>query len=158
MLDLSWFEAFCITSNHLDVENEGRFCKHIHSCTHIMSAPASNLCCYSSPRSVLLLFGLHHVTETSISESLSEVSVGRHEAVVVEAWPQAGRAKTEGLALGTAGSTQDTLVLGGQVGAKQGLQQLKKGLELLKQATFYVVLCLDRCVVFSVVGFCLVIQ
>ena len=49
------------------------------------------VCCHNSlPRSVLLLFSLHHVTETSISESLSEVSVRRHEAVVIEAWPQAG--------------------------------------------------------------------
>lgn len=68
-----------------------------------MSAPVSSLCV--SPRSVLLLFSLHHVTETGISESLSEVSVGRHEAVVVQAWPQAGRAETESLVLGTAGST-----------------------------------------------------
>lgn len=100
--------------------------KHTHSCTHITSAPESNPRLDSSPRSVLLLFSLHHVTETSIGKSLSEVRVGRHEAVVVEARPQAGRAQTESLALGTAGSTEDTLALGGQVGAKQGLQQLRK--------------------------------
>lgn len=74
----------------------------------------------------MLLFSLHHVTETGIGESLSEVSVRRHEAVVVEAWSQTRRSKTESLALGTAGSTQDALALRGQVGAKQGLQQLKK--------------------------------
>lgn len=71
------------------------------------------------------MFSLHHVAETSISKSLGEVCVWCHEAVVVEAWSQAGRAKTQSFALGTAGSTQDTLILGGQVGAKQGLQQLK---------------------------------
>lgn len=49
-----------------------------------------NVSVYNSPRSVLLLFSLHHVTQTSISESLSEVSVRRHEAVVVEAGSQAG--------------------------------------------------------------------
>lgn len=84
------------------------------------------MCCYNSPRCVLLLFSLHHVPETSVGESLSEMSVRRHEAVVVEARSQVGRAETEGLALGTAGSAQDALALGGQVGAKQGLQQLKK--------------------------------
>lgn len=26
MLDLSWVEAFCITSNHLQMEKGGRFC------------------------------------------------------------------------------------------------------------------------------------
>lgn len=70
------------------------------------------------------MFSLHHVAKTSIRESLSEVSVRCHEAVVVEAWPQAGRAKTEGFALRTTWPTQDTLMLGGQVGTKQGLQQL----------------------------------
>lgn len=89
------------------------------------SAPLYSQCCPSSPRGVLLLFSLHHVTETCIGKCLSEVRVWRHEAVVVEAWMQAGRAETEGLALRTAGSTQHALILGGQVGAKQGLQQLK---------------------------------
>ncbi len=109
------------------------------------------MCSYNSPRSVLLLFSLHHVTETSISESLSEVSVWRHEAVVVEAWSQAGRAKTESLALRTAGSTQDALILGGQVSAKQGLQQLKKerpSVTRQKQAIVWN-LRLFSCVVFS---------
>lgn len=59
------------------------------------------------------MFSLHHVAKTSISKSLSEVSVRGHEAVVVEAWPQAGRAKAEGFALRTTGPTQDTLILGG---------------------------------------------
>lgn len=89
------------------------------------SAPLYSQCCPSSPRGVLLLFCLYHVTETSIGKCLSEVRVWRHEAVVVEAWMQAGRAETEGLALRTAGSTKHALILGGQVGAKQGLQQLK---------------------------------
>lgn len=71
------------------------------------------------------MFSLHHVAETSISESLSEVSVRGHEAVVVEAWPQAGRPQTKGFALRTAGPTQNTLILGGQIGTKQGLQQLR---------------------------------
>lgn len=83
------------------------------------------VCCYSLPRGVLLMFSLHHVAKTSISKSLSEVSVRCHEAVVVEAWPQAGRAKTEGFALRTTWPTQDTLILGGQIGTKQGLQQLR---------------------------------
>lgn len=83
------------------------------------------VCCYSLPRGVLLMFSLHHVAKTSISKSLSEVSVRCHEAVVVEAWPQAGRAETEGFALRTTWPTQDTLILGGQVGTKQGLQQLR---------------------------------
>lgn len=142
ILDLSWFEAFCITSNHLKVEKESRSCSvplvpclflciyldtypfihtNLNACSWVLS-----MCSYNSPRSVLLLFSLHHVTETSISERLCEVSVRRHEAVVVEAWSQAGRAKTQSLALRTAGSTQDALILGGQVGTKQGLQKLKK--------------------------------
>lgn len=83
-------------------------------------------CFYSSPRSVLLMFSLHHVAKTSICESLSEVSVRCHEAIVVEAWPQAGRAKAEGFALRTTWPTQDTLILGGQIGTKQGLQQLRR--------------------------------
>lgn len=83
------------------------------------------MCCYSLPRSVLLMFSLHHIAKTSISKSLSEVSVRCHEAVVVEAWPQAGRAKTESFALQTTWPTQDTLILGGQIGTKQGLQQLR---------------------------------
>lgn len=93
--------------------------------------------CYNPPRCVLLLLSLHHVTETGVSQSLCEVCVWCHEAVVVEAWSQAGRAKTESLALRTTGSTQDTLVLGCQVGAKEGFQQLKKNtrtsLQLLEQ-------------------------
>lgn len=71
------------------------------------------------------MLSLHHVAKTSISKSLSEVGVGGHEAVVVEARPQAGRAQTKGFALRTAGPTQDTLVLGRQIGTKQGLQQLR---------------------------------
>lgn len=74
----------------------------------------------------MLLVGLHHVAEARVGERLREVSVRRHEAVVVKAWTQAGRAQTEGLALGTAGSAQHTLVLGCQVGAEQGLQQLQR--------------------------------
>lgn len=57
-----------------------------------VSAPPYS--CPSSPRGVLLLFCLHHVTETCISKCLSEVRVWRHEAVVVEAWMQAGGAET----------------------------------------------------------------
>lgn len=81
---------------------------------------------YNLPRGILLLLSLHHVSETGISQSLREMCVWCHEAVVVKAWSQAGRAKTERLALGAAGSTQDTLILGRQVGAKQGLQQLQQ--------------------------------
>lgn len=55
--------------------------------------------CYNPPRGVLLLLSLHHVAETGISQSLGEVCVWGHEAVVVEAWSQAGRAKTKSLAL-----------------------------------------------------------
>lgn len=60
---------------------------------------------YNPPRGVLLLFSLHHVAETGVSQSLGEVCVWGHEAVVVEAWSQTGGAKTKSLALGTAGST-----------------------------------------------------
>lgn len=74
----------------------------------------------------MLLVGLHHVAEARVGERLREVGVRRHEAVVVKAWTQAGRAQAEGLALGTAGSAQHTLVLGRQVGAEQGLQQLQR--------------------------------
>lgn len=64
--------------------------RHVGSCTQIaISAPVS-VSSDNSPRSVLLLFSLHHVTETSVGEGLGEVSVRRHEAVVVEAWSQAG--------------------------------------------------------------------
>lgn len=86
------------------------------SCSCVDSA-----CCYNSPRGVLLLFSLHHVTETSVGQSLSEVRVRCHEAVVIEARPQAGRAETQSLALRAAGSTGDALALGGQVSAKKGL-------------------------------------
>lgn len=72
------------------------------------------------------MLGLHHVAETGVSQSLGEVCVRSHEAVVVEAWSQAGGAKTEGLALGPAGSTKDAFELGGQISAKQGLQQLRR--------------------------------
>lgn len=82
--------------------------------------------CYNPPRGVLLLLGLHHVTETGISQSLGEVCVWRHEAVMVEAWSQTGRAQTKRFALWATGSTKDAFILGGQVGAKQGLQQLEK--------------------------------
>lgn len=51
--------------------------------------------------------------------------VRSHEAVVVETWSQAGRAQTKSFALGAAGTSQDAFILGGQVGPKQGLQQLK---------------------------------
>lgn len=88
-------------------------------------SPSEPVCCCCLPRSILLMFSLHHVAKASISQSLSEVSVRGHEAVVVEAWPQAGRAQTKGFALRTAGPTQNTLILGGQIGTKQGLQQLR---------------------------------
>lgn len=74
----------------------------------------------------MLLVSLHHVAEARIGQCLRKVGVRRHEAVVVKAWAQAGRAQAEGLALRTAGSTQHSLVLGCQVGAKQGLQQLQR--------------------------------
>lgn len=79
-----------------------------------------------SPRRVLLLLGLHHVAQAGVGEGLGEVRVRRHEAVVVEARSQAGRAQAQSLALGAAGPAQDALVLGGQVGAKQRLQQLQE--------------------------------
>lgn len=90
-------------------------------CHHVKSK-----CCCSLPRSILLMLSLHHVAKTSISKSLSEVRVRSHETVVVEAWPQAGRTKTEGFALRTTWPAQDTLILGRQIGTKQGLQQLRK--------------------------------
>lgn len=64
----------------------------VYFCVQCSSTEMSvSTCCgYNSPRSVLLLFSLHHVTQTSIGESLSEVSVRCHEAVVVEAGSQAG--------------------------------------------------------------------
>lgn len=77
------------------------------------------------PRGILLLLSLHHVTEAGISQSLGEVCVGSHEAVVVEARAQAGRAEAQSFALGAAGSTQHTVILGSQVGPKQRLQQLQ---------------------------------
>lgn len=51
--------------------------------------------------------------------------VRSHEAVVVETRSQAGGAQTNSFALRAAGTTEDAFVLGGQVGPKQGLQQLK---------------------------------
>lgn len=87
---------------------------------------ARSALCQNSPRRVVLLVSLHHVAEARIGQCLRKVGVRRHEAVVVKAWTQAGRAQAEGLSLGTAGSTQHSLVLGRQVGAKQGLQQLQR--------------------------------
>lgn len=81
--------------------------------------------CGFSPRGILLLFSLHHVTEARVSQSLCEVGIGSHEAVVVEARAQAGGAQAQRFALGAAGSTQHAFVLRRQVGPKQRLQQLK---------------------------------
>ncbi len=53
-----------------------------------------------SPRGILFLFSLHHVSKAGISEGLGKVSVWGHEAVMVEAGSDAGRAEPEGLALG----------------------------------------------------------
>ena len=76
------------------------------------------------PGRVLLVLRLHHVAQAGVGQGLGEVRVGRHEAVVVEARPQVGRAQPEGLPLGAAGPAQGPVVLGGQVGAEQRLQQL----------------------------------
>lgn len=122
MLDLSWFEVFCITSNHLQ-EHGPPFSG---SLGHAVPPRAGITSVGSLPRRVLLVFGLHHVAKTGVSEGLREVSVRCHEAVVVEARPQAGRTEAERFALRTTGTAQDALVLGGQIGAKQGLQQLRE--------------------------------
>lgn len=84
-----------------------------------------------SPGRILLLLSLHHVPETGVSQSLGEVRVRSHEAVVIKAWSQAGGAETESFALRAAGSTQNAFMLRRQVGPKQGLQQLKKELGFL---------------------------
>ena len=76
------------------------------------------------PGRVLLVLRLHHVPQAGVGQRLGEVRVGRHEAVVVEARPQVGGAQPEGLPLGAAGPAQRPVVLGGQVGAEQSLQQL----------------------------------
>ena len=76
------------------------------------------------PRCVLLVLRLHHVAQAGVGQGLGEVRVGRHEAVVVEAGPQVGRAQAEGLPLGAAGPAEGPVVLRGQVGAEQRLQQL----------------------------------
>lgn len=55
---------------------------------------------YHSPRGVLFLFSLHHVSEAGVCECLGKMSVRGHEAVMVEARSNAGRAEPEGLALG----------------------------------------------------------
>lgn len=47
----------------------------------------------------MLLVRLHHVAETRVGQCLREVGVWRHEAVVVKAWTQTGRAQAESLAL-----------------------------------------------------------
>lgn len=76
------------------------------------------------PGCVLLVLGLHHVAQAGVGQGLGEVRVGGHEAVVVEAGPEAGGAQAEGLALGADGPAQRPIVLGRQVGAEQCLQQL----------------------------------
>ncbi|TNN44236.1 hypothetical protein EYF80_045564 [Liparis tanakae] len=116
MLYLSWLEAFCITSNHLEEEQDGKLVSRLNCTSLSFTLPASPPPVgRRSPRGVLLVFGLHHVAQAGVGESLREVRVRRHEAVVVEARPQAGGAEAEALALGAARPAQGAVALGGQV-------------------------------------------
>lgn len=124
-------DAFCITSNHLEVTK--KYSVHFWPFDVAAMFSTESKPCWDSPGRVLLLLGLHHVAEASVGQSLGEVGVGRHEAVVVEARPQAGRAQAQGFALGATGAAQDALVLGRQVGAEQSLEQLEtEGARLLQ--------------------------
>lgn len=74
----------------------------------------------------MVRLGLHHVAQAGVRQGLGEVGVGSHEAVVVKAGPQAGRAKALGAALALAGVGRQAIKLGGQVCPKESLEQLER--------------------------------
>lgn len=74
----------------------------------------------------MVRLGLHHVAQAGVRQGLGEVGVGSHEAVVVQAGPQAGRAEALGSALALAGVGRQAIKLGGQVCPKESLEQLER--------------------------------
>lgn len=78
------------------------------------------------PRGGEVRLGLHGVAQAGVRQGLGEVGVGSHEAAVVQAGPQAGRAEALGSALALAGVGRQAIALGGQVCPKESLQQLER--------------------------------